>query len=660
MIIDREGSVLIREDYMHYSAETILYRAISDLRDGLKPSQRRILTTMLDEKVFEFTKSQDVTGSTMKLHPHGSTYPTVVNMVQEDNNNLPFIIGQGNFGYHTIEEFQPAHERYTEIKLSKFAIDNMSNMDQINKKPSYDGRKLEPECLPMDFPAILCYNTKGMAVGFEVRIPSYNMVEVCEATKELIKGNEMPILYPDFPTKGIIQKDERSAKTNIIDGTGSFIVRGRAIIDKDTIVISEIPYTTTCETVVNKIIELMEAKKLEGVKDVLNTTDYENGFNITVFLKRGADAEEILNKLYAYTPLQEAYNSNIGYIYKDELVYSGIETILRRWIEWKREAVILQLTRKKNEMESKIHLLKGINFIYNYLDEAINIIRFSKAPIQELMSRFPLDEPQANYINNLSISNYNVHKMDRLLKELRGKMDEIKSIENKLNNPASIDSIIIDGLNTIIKKYGLPRKTVIEDFSIVKPKIEKIVEKYSAEIGITKEGYVCKSKTTVDNCLLKPGDKFIYKCMVKNTGELLVFGKTGNCYKIQVDDIPVTLKAKMGVTFKELGVDKDKYLSYAYIDETVTKVVMIYKEGRITVLDANSFKTATKRKKLSNSLANFTILSSISIKEDIDISIYSDKDKLIKTLNTGDFLIKSTRNSQGVQVTKRIIESIKF
>lgn len=657
MIHDKEASYLINHDYMEYSAETILYRAVADLRDGLKPSQRRILETMRANKVLQYTKSMDIVGSTMRLHPHGSTYPTIVNMVQEDGNNLPLILGQGNFGYHTVKEFAPAHDRYTEIKLAPIAIDNMVNMSQIHTRPSYDGRKQEPECLPVDFPLLFCHETSGLPVGFSIDIPSYNLIEICNATIDMIQGKPCPVLYPDFATKGKIKRDDENARRNMKMGTGVFTLRGSAIIEDNTIIITEIPYTKVAEDIITKILELMEKKKIEGIKDVLNTTDYTSGFSIHIFLKKGVDAEEVLEKLYAFTPLQDKYNSHIGYLYNNKLVYSGVELGLERWIDWKREAVSLSLQREKQEKEERIHLLKGIGFIYNYLDEAINIIRFSNNPIAQLMSRFPLDEAQATYINNLSISSYNVNKMDKLLKELKDKTDAIQKLADTLGNPKAIDEIIIKGLQTTIDKYGIPRNTVIEDFSTTKPKIQKVVEKYMVEIGITREGYVCKSKNDVETCLLKPGDEFIYKCLVRNTGELLIFGESQNCHKVSVDDIPLTQKNKMGVTFKELGVDKDNYLSYAYIDETITKIAMIYEEGRITILDADAFRTTTKRKKLSNSLANYTILGSISLKEDIDITILSDKGKEIKTLNTNEFMVKSTRSSQGVQVTKRIIKS---
>ncbi len=271
---------------MEYSAYILLDRALPDIRDGLKPVHRRILYSMYLQKAFKFTKSANVAGQVMKLHPHGSSYGSMVGMVQKDRHTNPMLEGKGNFGQYTSRDLMPAADRYSEVKLSDIAIDMMQNFDKdvVDFIDNYDGTIKMPEVLPVKFPSILAYSNSGIGVGFSSSIPSFNLKELNEAIVKYIETGEKTILVPDFATGGFIVKEDNVFYQLNEEGRGTVKIRGKAKIAKNEIHITEIPYSTTREAIIEKIVELNKIGKLKEVTDVKDLNRREIGCLKTLLL----------------------------------------------------------------------------------------------------------------------------------------------------------------------------------------------------------------------------------------------------------------------------------------------------------------------------------------------------------------------------------------
>ena len=334
-MIEKNITDIIRDNMFDYSAYVDLDRAIPSVESGLKPSLERILWTMYEGKNFKFTKSMDIEGATSKIHPHAGTYPTIVNMVQTDKQNIPLLIGQGNFGNHTSKELQPAASRYTKVKLSDIAIDTLKGIDQnlVGFTKSYDGKKNIPEYIPTKFPLILCYASKGIGVGMGSNIPSFNLKELCEATIKYIDTNEETILVPDFATKGYIIRDEKEFKSINDTGRGSIKLRSNFIFKENlnVIEITQIPYSTTREEIIDKVIELMKDGKLKEVNDIKDASGF-NGQKIKITCKKNTNMSLLMEKLYKLTPLEASFSANINVLVDRHPKTIGVWRVIDAWL----------------------------------------------------------------------------------------------------------------------------------------------------------------------------------------------------------------------------------------------------------------------------------------------------------------------------------------
>jgi DNA gyrase subunit A len=304
---------IIKDNMMNYSAYVLLDRALPDIRDGLKPVHRRILVTMLNEKAFNLTKSANISGSVMKLHPHGDSYPTIVNMVQKDKQNIPYIVGKGNFAQHTSRDMQPGASRYTEIKLSEVAKEMLSNLKKgmVRIIPNYDGTLTMPEVLPVKFPTILTHTNIGIGVGFSSSIPSFNLIELAAAMIEYINTGKKTNLVPDFATGGLISNDVEMFSQINETGLGSLKLRGKAKIVGNEIAITDIPYTTSREAIIKKIVDLSKAGKFKEILDVKDLTGLK-GQLIEIRCRKNSDMQLVLDKLFKLTSLEASFSVNMN------------------------------------------------------------------------------------------------------------------------------------------------------------------------------------------------------------------------------------------------------------------------------------------------------------------------------------------------------------
>ena len=625
------------DDYMlTYSQYAIYHRAIPTLLDGLKPSQRMIMEVL--KNINSFEKSNTVTGKVMLLHPHGDSYPTLVGMTQKDNNNLPLVEGKGSFSSRTTRDGVAASSRYTECKVSGFGKTIVGNKEEIEFIPSYDGKAMIPTSFSPDFPLILLNGSMGIATGYSTNIPQYNLKELCEQTIRVIQGKKYQHIFPDFSTGGYINEVEVND-----DSSMKYTLRAKCIIEGNNILVKEIPYNTTREEIIEKIETLhKEGVLVKELKDIDDLTD-KNGLLIEISLKKGVNVEETLNKLYSLTPLQTNLTTNIGYIHNNRLVYSGIEELIKNWVEVKSARVIDGAKKKLEKVNKELDIVDGLQKTRNDIKWLGNyILNTEEENIEEvLMKKYDISKNSAEYITNLGIKYFKETYFDKKIKESESLINKKKELMEILETNGHNE--IVKRLKDTIKKYGTPRKTIIKPLMLNKVKVVKEAEDFKGFVTITERGYIYKTKNTTVNIV--PGDKVISTTEVKDQGEVLFFTKDGNCHKFALEDIKVVGGKDVGYFTGLLSIvgavyiEKDyKYICKVYKDKTNCRVAKEYVEN---------YLTTTKRKKLSNSLYLDGELLEVRVVDDndsIDVTTLRNK---IKRVNLKDIMAKKSRDSQG-------------
>ena len=634
------------DDYMlTYSQYAIYHRAIPTLLDGLKPSQRMIMEVL--KNISSFEKSNTVTGKVMLIHPHGDSYPTLVNLTQKDNNNLPLIEGKGSFSSRTTRDGVAASSRYTECKISGFGKAIVGNKEEIEFIPSYDGKAMIPTSFAPDLPLILLNGSMGIATGYSTNIPQYNLKEICEQTIRVIEGKKYKHIFPNFSTGGYINNVE------VLDNSSmKYTLRAKCEIEKNTILVKEIPYNTTREEIIEKIENLYKEGVLaKELKDVDDLTD-KNGLLIEISLKKGVDVEETLNKLYSLTPLQTNFTTNIGYIHNNRLVYSGIEELLKNWVEVKSARVIEGTKKKLEKINKELDMVDGLQKTRNdikWLGEYI-LNTEDKNLEKTLVKKYNISITAAEYITNLGIKFFKETYFDKKIKESESLIKKKEELLEILDTNGSKE--MIRRLKDTIKKYGSERKTKIETLTLDKVKATKIVEEFKGYVTVTERGYIYKTKTP--SVTIAPGDKIISTTEVKDQGEVLFFVQNGDCHKFALEDIKVVGAKDMGYY-----TGLQNIIGGVYIEKDYKYVCKIYKDtlgAKIAKEPIESYLTATKRKKLSNSLYLEGELLDVRIAIDEDMIDFSTIRGKIKRVKLSEVTVKKARDSQGVCVCKNLKE----
>ena len=662
----------LEENYVPYIYESVLNRALPNVIDGFKPSHRKLLYTMykmglLNKKV----KSANITGQTLRLNPHGdgAVYETMVRMVDTNESLLlPYIKGKGSFG-KVYSDGAYAHQRYTEAGLAEIANELFKEIDKngIDFVDNYDNTMKEPTLLPVTFPNVLCNATKGIAVGMASNICSFNLVDVCNATIEYLEKDctDNIELIPDFSTYGYYLYDKNELQKINTTGKGSIKLRCNYEYDKknNCIEITQIPYTTSVEQIIDKICDLIKAKKLTEITDVRDETDLK-GLKLAIDVKRNVDVENLMNKLYKMTTLEDTFSCNFNVLYEPEqgLIkpkVMGVHEIIKEWSKWRISCIRRELIHNVDVFSKELHKLYGLKAITQDLDKSIHIIRTSKTDdiaIDGIMSNFKLDKEQAEYVANMKLRNLNE---DYILKQL----DEVKSLENKLknlketiDNESKIKEVIIKQLHNIIKKYGIERKTVIlKDYKKSTVSTSKQVDDYSCFVTVTKDGYVKKMLRTTDisNVKIKDGDTIINSWTTSNTSTLLVFTDLCNCYKILLDDLDTSTPSTLGSFLPaHLGLKNENIVSIQLADKGYNGYLLnVYEDNLMAKIPVKSFETKNKQSRLKNALSDSRLINQIFITEDIDIICVSTIDKVLVT-NTSQFSPKSSKNSNGMALMK--------
>lgn len=663
-IVDREISEILDEKEMEFSAYAILHRALPNGYDGFKPSYRRILYTM--RKMTNLTKSANVTGEVMKIHSHGDSYPTVVNMVQKDTNIIPLVDGKGSFAQHTSRDLQPASSRYSEVKISDYALDMMKSLNKniVDMIPTFDGEKLEPLELPVRHPQVLTLAQQGMAVGMASNIPSFNLVELCGAIVEYLETGKKTMLIPDFATKGYIVKEDKVIKSINELGRGVIKLRGRYEVigkSKNIISIKEIPYTTTREAIIEKVEELVKNGKLKEIVDIKDTTDIK-GMEIEITLRKGSDIDLFIHKLCKLTPFESSLSVNMNMLFDNIPMVVGVWEVVDRWLIWRRNCIKRVLEFDTKKLQDKLHILKGFEKIMSDTDKAVEIVRFSKENLinQELMSFFNLDEQQAEEVGSMNLREINKDKLLKRIEEIGEVERQISRFNSICESTEELNKCVIDGLKDVVGKFGVPRMTDIieEEEAVELPSKEDLIEDYNCYITLTREGYLKKTKLASDSHKVKEGDSVLQQFSSTNKSNLLLFSNKANVYTIKAHQLDLVAPSVLG-TYIPTILPLEENEEFIYIVPTVDykgNIIFGYENGKVAKVTLSSYKSS--RTKQVNGYNASSPLIYVSLEQDNMLMFAkSSIDKLLvfdpSTINE-----KSSKTTQGVSVLKSKEDSI--
>ncbi|OQB16105.1 MAG: DNA gyrase subunit A [Firmicutes bacterium ADurb.Bin193] len=661
----------LEQNYMPYAMSVIISRAIPEI-DGLKPSHRKLLYTMYKMGLLSGnrTKSANVVGQTMKLNPHGdqAIYETLVRLTRGNEALLhPLVDSKGNFGKQYSRDMAYAASRYTEVKLDPICEEIFGDIDKntVDFIDNYDGTMKEPVLLPVRFPNILVNPNQGIAVGVASNLCSFNLKEVCDTTIAYLKNPNTDIaktlLAPDFSTGGELIYDENEIREIYQTGRGSIKVRAKYTYDKknNCIDITEIPYTTTVEAIIDKIIELIKQGKVREISDIRDETDL-NGLKITIDLKRGTDAEKLMARLYKITPLMDTYGCNFNILSGNTPKVLGISGILDEWVRFRTNCIKRQLEYDINKKSEKLHLLMGLEKLLLDIDKAIKIIRETELEaqvVQNLMQGFDIDEVQAEYIAEIKLRNINKEYILKRTQDIEDLIDEIARLRATLGDGNKIKELIASQLKEISKKYGVPRRTaIVSPDEIVQYEQEQYIEDYNLKIFLTKDGYLKKishvSLRAASEHKLKEGDEIVSEFDTTNKSEILVFTDKCTVYKAktyEINDCKASLLGEYlpGVLNMDEG---ERVVGIAVTTDYKGYILFCFENGKMSKVSIESYATKLNRKKLTNAYGGASRLVKLfHFTEDIDLAAVSSIGKVL-VFNTSSISLKSTRASQGVSV----------
>lgn len=595
-----EITSVLMQNYLPYAKGTIIDRAIPFI-DGLKPSQRKILYTMYTMGLLKGgkTKSANIVGATMRLHPHGdiTIYDTMVRLATGNETlNVPYVESKGNFGKVYSKDLAYAASRYTEAKLAPICNEIFDGIeeDAVEFEPNYDETMMEPTVLPVKFPNILTNPSSGIAVGMGSSIPPFGLNNVCESVIGILEGkitnceelvNVLGI--PEFSTGGNIHTTKEDMIKFLETGKGSFVISGTAVTYQSSIVITEIPYNTTSEAIVDAIENYVKSGELKEVTGVSDETGF-NGFKLVVNLRKGANPQAVLNKLMRLTPLRTKISFSTEVISDERCQNIDILTLLMLWIKFRVDCINRQYTFRYNKASKKEHILASWEKIKDDLDGVHAIL--SKKGLKEadalaiLMQKYDLDEEQGKYVLDMRLRDIVEENMNKHLKELKDIREEMAGYKNVIDSDKEKCRIIIEDQNRIIKKYGKNNKTklgapIVEDND--KEEVE-VVDDSGVIVVLTESGYLKRLVTTQSMAYYEvpEGETEKARFSAKNNGHMLVFTYDGTVYKILVNNIDAS-RGKMKDSVAEIiGVNSNDIMLIDYAGDYTKHFNLVYPNGR--------------------------------------------------------------------------------
>ncbi len=572
----------MRDSYMAYAMHTIVDRALPDARDGLKPSQRRILLAMNDlnlSPTSPYRKCAKIAGDTTgNYHPHGEqvTYPTLVRLAQDFACRYPLVDPQGNFG--TADGHPPGAMRYTEARLSPFAIEMLQDLDKdtVDSQPTYDEERQEAVVLPGRLPNLICNGAQGIAVGVATNIPPHNLTEVCDALIYLIDHPEATLKQlmrrvqgPDFPTGGLILgvKGIRDAYET---GHGSIVMQGRAVVEpisggRHAIVITEMPYQVSKSTFIEQVAHLVNAKRLDGVSTIRDESD-RKGMRVVVELRREANANVVLNQLYKRTSLRANFSVNALALINGVPRTLSLAPMLQHWVDHRKDVIVRRTRYLLAQREARLHIVEGLVTASDHIDEVVALIRKSKDRAQarkRLEKRFDLTEKQSQAIVEMvlgQLTNLDQTRLREEAKELRKEIAELKKI---LASEQLVLDIIKDDLRELKRRLGDERRTRIVPDEAEDISTEDLIAEEDMAITITRDGYI--KRLPVDTyrvqqrggrgvvALTKKEEDTVEHLFVATTHHILLcFTNQGRVYRLKAYEVPMVSRQSRGTAIINL------------------------------------------------------------------------------------------------------------
>lgn len=672
IIEEQQITDTLEQNYMPYAMSVIISRAIPEI-DGFKPSHRKLLYTMYKMGLLTGgrTKSANVVGQTMRLNPHGDSaiYETMVRLTEGNGALLlPLVDSKGNFGRQYSRDMAYAAARYTEVKLAKICSEIFRDMDKdtIDFVDNYDGTMKEPVLLPTTFPNILANPNQGIAVGMASNICSFNLRELCDATIAVMKDPEADLLdimpAPDFPLGAELIYNRDEMREIYKTGRGSFKLRAKYEYDKkqNCIDIKEIPYTTTVEAIVEKIVDLVKAGKIKEISDIRDETD-KMGLKLTIDLKRGSNPDKLMAKLFKMTPLQDSFGCNFNILVEGSPMVLGVNDILCEWLRFRRSCVLRGVAYDIQRKSEKLHLLEGLALILLDIDKAIKIVRETEDDnmvVPNLMKGFGIDEVQAEYVAEIKLRNLNKDYILKRTDEIEKLKAEIADLEAISKSKARVNKIIEKQLKEAAKKYGSDRRTqlICDDELAEYDTEEQTFEDYSVRIFRTAHNYIKKislvSLRTSGAQRLKDDDRIIQEEETTNRSELLIFTAGGEVYKIHAGDIPDGKASQLGEYIPNLlgMTEKGDIAGMIISGDYSGHVLFCFENGKCAKIPLKSYETKSNRRKLTGAFSvKSPLVSMLYLKTDTDIVLKSSADKAL-AVNTDKIPEKTTRSSQGVSV----------
>ena len=665
-------SETLEVNYMPYAMSVIVSRAIPEI-DGFKPSHRKLLYTMYKMGLLTGgrTKSANIVGQTMRLNPHGDAaiYETMVRLAKGNETLLhPFVDSKGNFGKVYSRDMAYAASRYTEAKLDSICGELFRDIDSdtVDMVDNYDATMKEPSLLPTTFPNVLVSANQGIAVGMASNICSFNLKEVCDTTIALMKNPDHDILEtlpgPDFSTGGELLFDEAATREIYATGRGSFRLRSkwRYVKEGNLIEITEIPYSTATEVIMDKVAELIKAGKIREISDMRDETDL-GGLKLTIDLKRGVDPEKLMQKLFRMTPLQDSFACNCNILIAGMPRVMGVGEILAEWTAWRTDCVKRRIYFQIQKKQERLHLLKGLEKILLDIDRAIAIIRETELEnevVPNLMIGFGIDEIQAGFVAEIKLRNINKEYILKQTKATSQLEQEIADLEDTLNSARKLKNVIIKELQQVSDKFGQPRKTeILYNVEDAEPENEEDqVPDYPVTVFVSKEGYL--KKITAQSLRMsgeqkfKEGDSLDYTRETTNRAELLVFTDQFQCYKTRLSDFDDGKASLLGDYLpSKLGFDQgENLLQVIFPGDSKGFVLFFFENGKVAKVPLSAYETKTNRKKLTGAFSDKSrVVKILSLESDAQIALYSTDGRAM-IFSTADLLPKTTRNTIGVAV----------
>lgn len=617
----------MKTSFLDYSMSVIVSRALPDVRDGLKPVHRRILYTMYENGIFSdkaYRKCADTVGSVLgRYHPHGdaSVYDALVRMAQDFSLRYPLVDGHGNFG--SIDGDPPAAYRYTEARMSKISMEMLTdiNKDTVDFGMNYDDRLKEPEVLPSRFPCLLVNGSTGIAVGMATNIPPHNLGEVVDAVCYLIDNPDAEIFDlmqfvkgPDFPTRGIIM-GQAGIRAAYATGRGKVTIRSRAEIEefkngRFRILVSEIPYQVNKARLIESIASHVKDKKIEGISALRDESSRE-GMRIVIELKREANPQVVLNKLYSYTQMQETFGIiNLALVNGIPKILT-LKEMLQHYLDYQAEVVRRRTEFDKRKAKERAHILEGLKIALDYIDQVIALIRASKT-VQDakegLIEKFDLDELQADAIVKMRLGQLSGLERNKIEEELKQLLEKIKEYEEILASEGRILGVVREELTEIRKKYDDERRTEIAPIS-GEVDIEDLIPEEECVVTLTHYGYIKRQPSDVYKAQRRGGrgvtgmkqreEDFVEELFVCSTHDHVLFiTNFGKMYRLKCYEIPEGGRNAKGINIVNLlPLEKEeKVTSLICTDDFDDEryVTMVTRKGIVKRTKLSAFKNIRK------------------------------------------------------------------